>query len=117
MKGGGWRAKGEEAGRIVGTTEAVAFAFNAGFGQFAESIEDTGVGTRVVGNLGFEDNGVKLGEQGIHLGDGDTKAGRVEEGTVIFVNNIVGEVEAEAHFFEPGLFVEPILVPAGMPAG
>lgn len=114
--------KGGEAGRrspgwIVGMSEAVTIAFDAGFGEFAESIEDTGVGTRVVGDLGFEDNGVELGEQGIHLGDGDAKAGRVEEGAVVFVDDIVGEVEAEAHFFEPGLLVEPILVPAGMPAG
>jgi hypothetical protein len=44
----------------------VAFAFDAGFGQFAESVEDPGVGTGVVGDLALEDNGIELGEQGVH---------------------------------------------------
>jgi hypothetical protein len=110
----GWRG---EDGAVEGTTEAVAFAFDAGFGQFAESVEDTGVGSGVVGDLAFEDNGIELGEQGVHLGDGDTKAGRVQEGSVALVDDVGGEVEAEAHFFEPGLLVEPIPVPTGVPAG
>ena len=101
---------------VVSLVEALAFAADGGVGEFAKDVEDAGVGARLRSELVFEDDGVEVGEQGIHSGDGDAKAGGIEGGPVTLLDDVGGEVEAEAHFFEPGLVVQPVLVAVGVPA-
>ena len=102
---------------VGGMVEAVAFAFEAGFSEIAEGVEDAGISTRLGGDLVFEGGGVEVEEQTVHLGNGDTQAGSVQQRSIGLANDIVGEVETRSHFLEPGLVLEPILVAASMPAG
>jgi hypothetical protein len=97
---------------------AVAFAFDAGFGEFAQGIEDAGVGQRLVSNVRVELGGVKGHQQGVKPSDSDTEARGVDKVDIFFVDDFIGEVKSEADFLEGGLFAEPIgITTSGMPAG
>jgi hypothetical protein len=101
---------------VGGLFEAEAPAFEAGLGEIAQGVEDTGVGAGLGRDLIFEDNWIEVGEQGKHLGYSDVKAGGIKARTVFLLNDVGGEVEAEAHLFEAGPVLEPVLVTAGVPA-
>lgn len=94
----------------------MALAFDAGLDEVAQGVEDTGVGAGLGRDLIFEDNWIEVAKQGVHLGNGDAKAGGIEARTVFLLDHVGGEVEAETHLFEAGSVLEPVLVTAGVPA-
>jgi len=49
------------------------------------------------------------------LGNGNPEAGLINEVGVGLIDDLFGKVEAGAHFFEPGLFLKPVLVTTGVP--
>jgi hypothetical protein len=119
----GWPTGGSNGGRKgrqrrpEGLLRPVALEFKGGTGEVAKGVEDADVGAGTFGEFGLKSRGIKFGEEGVNADHGDTKAGLVEEVGVRLLNDGGGKIEASAHFFEPGLFTEPILESAGMPAG
>jgi hypothetical protein len=104
-------------GVLPGAVKPMAFALDTGLGQFAQSVENAGVGARMLGDLFFEDNGVEGGEEAKHPADSNPETGFVKEGAVFLLDDVGGEIEAEAHFLEPSLVAKPVLIAAGVPAG
>jgi hypothetical protein len=96
---------------------AVALEVDGGFGEFAQGVEDAGIGAGFASELFAQDGRVELHQQGIHASEGDAEAGGVDCCAIFLLHDFVGEIEAETHFFEPRLFAEPVLVATGLPAG
>jgi hypothetical protein len=97
---------------------AVTFAFDAGLGEFAQGVENAGIGQRLVSDVRFELGGVKGHEQGVKPGDGDAEGGGVDKVDIFFMDEVIGEIEPGADFLEAGLVAEPIgITTVGVPAG
>ena len=90
---------------------------SVGYTNQPESIEEADVVVRVVGELVGEFGGLEGGQEAEELGDCDAETDGVNLFGTIFLKDIGGEIESGAHFAEPSLFFDPVLVTAGVPAG
>ena len=97
--------------------EAEAFEADSTGAEFAEGVEDAGIGAWVFGDSSLEDGGIEIEQEIVHPENGDAEAGFLDEVTLLFVYDLCGEVEASLLIVEERLFAEPMLVAAGVPSG
>jgi hypothetical protein len=69
----------------------------------------------VGGELVFQGERIESEEEVVHLGHGNPEAGFIDEVGVGLIDDLVGKIEAGSHFFEPGLFLDPVLIATGVP--
>jgi hypothetical protein len=100
---------------VGGEFGTLAVVFEGGFGEFREGVEDASVVRGILGELVHEVRGIEIGQEIVHLFDGDADAGLVDLGGVRVLEDVAGEVKFFAQLVEPVLFLESIFVPAGMP--
>ena len=59
-----------------------SFVADGALGEFAQAVEDAGIGTWIGRKFFFEEHGVEGHEEGVHLRHCDAQAGDIERRTV-----------------------------------